>query len=245
MAGILARCNSYGLYDKLASPGSGSSGTGAGCTDSGAGIVKNGLVAFWNLNGNFNDKWDCGTSFQTGTGSNIAFVADRFGVAGNAVNLAVSTGLVGFGNIPEYQTSPFSVCAWIRIVSGSGTFDAVKKHDGTNGWKIDVRNSSIYADAFLGNTGVASVSGTGMGNTWGYTCLTIDTTANPALVLYAAPYGGSLANFTAATASFTGTATNLELASNVSSPLEYDDVAFYKRALTSAEVQQNFIATEQ
>lgn len=249
VAGLLARCNGYGLYDKLASPGSGSGGTGAaGCTDSGTGIVKNGLVAFWNLNGNVNDKWDCGNGFQTGTPNSFSYVTDRFGIAGNAINLTSGAGLVNLGNIPEYQTSPFTVCSWIRLTAAGTTMPAIRKHDGTNGWKFQVRDVTASADFGFANTFYVS-TGTGMTvGSWYYVCMAVDTTLNPSIIGYVGLYNNTMQSSQYnAVATFTGNTSNLELNATGGSggAVEFDDVAFYSRMLNSAEVQQNYMASEQ
>lgn len=245
----LLQCNQYGLLDKLENPGGKSSSENAsGCTNNGTGIVKTGLMGFWNLNGNLNDKWDCGSGIQVGSGSNFAFVTDRFGTAGNAMNLAVSTGLVSLGNLPAYESPQFTMCSWLRLTTGSTTMPVVRKHDGTNGWKFQIRDVTASADFAFGNTFYVS-TGTGMTvGSWYYVCMVADTTVNPSIIGYVGLYGSSLISSQyAAIASFTGNASNLELNATGGSggAVEFDDVVFYNRALNSAEIQQNYTAIEQ
>jgi len=247
----MSHCNNFSLLEKLENPGGGGQtggiGTGA-CSASATGIVKNGLVAFYNLNGNLNDRWDCGNGLQTGSGNSFSYVTDRFGVAGNAINLISGAGVVSLGNIPEYQTSLFTVCSWVRLTAAATTMPVVRKHDGTNGYKFQIRDTTVSADFGFGNTYYVSV-GTGMTvSSWYYTCMVADTTLSPSIIGYVGLYGSSLVSSQYnAVATFTGNASNLELNATGGSggAVEFDDVVFYNRALNSAEIQQNYTASEQ
>ena len=159
------------------------------------------------------------------------------------MNLAASTGIVNFGNLPEYQTSPFTLCSWIRLPLGGTANGLVGKYTGTTGWRLDAGSTTM--DVYLDNAGAVAVSTGSWSTVWYYACLVYDSAASPAITAYRGVYSGGIISASGA-GSFTGTATNLALNPNAwSAALEYDDVAFYRRALTAAEVQQNFTATEQ
>ncbi|MFO1525829.1 MAG: LamG-like jellyroll fold domain-containing protein [Turneriella sp.] len=244
---FLLNCQKYDLLEKVENPGGKVNASGSSCSG-GAGIVKDGLVAFWNLNGNTNDKWDCGTGFQPGTPNSFSYVTDRFGVAGNAINLTSGVGLVNFGNLNQFQLSPFTVCAWIRLTAAATTMPAVRKHDGTNGWRFQVRDVTSSADFGLQGTYYVS-TGTGMtvGN-WYYVCMVVDTSLNPSIIGYVGLFNSTMQSSQYnAIAGMTGNTSNLELnaTGGTGGAVEFDDVAFYSRGLNSAEIQQNYTASEQ
>lgn len=234
-AGLLLKCESYGLKEKLENPDGGNKGNDS-CSDTGVGVVKSGLVGFWAFNGSLEDNWDCGSGLQAGSGTTFSFVADRFGIGGNAVDLIANTGKVQFGNLPVFSNPPLTFCSWLRPTSAGLAFPISRFLTG-NGYQIRVNNGPISLEIGIQGT-FPVVVGTGMtAGTWNYVCVTYDgATASG----YTGQYGGSLISSSAAAAGYVAPAVSLDLNAATSFAVQFDDVLFYNRVLSAAEVQRNF-----
>lgn len=232
---FLLNCHRYDLLEKIENPGG-----SASCADNGTGIVKNGLIAWWNFNGNLSDRWDCGSGFQPAMGSNFTFTNDRFGQAGKAIDLGGGTGIVNLGSQSEFQTAPFTLCTWVKMSLG-GQYDAIKRSTGSNGYALEIRDISTSISVKMNGTTTVFV-GAGMGtNVWNYMCLVYDAANHQGFV---GPFNGSLLSTGTSATAFAQTGVSTDLLTNANQTA-YDDAVFYNRKLSQEEITRNFAAAEQ
>jgi hypothetical protein len=126
----------------------------------GAQTFTNGLVAFYQFNGNVNDESGNGND---GTASNVSFVSDRFGLPNRAGSFAGDLSSHVIINSTNLNLLPdFTVSVWINYTAGAGTEGP--RIIGTSGYEITTDSTFVtdrhinFNNTFTPSSGFISVS---------------------------------------------------------------------------------------
>ena len=207
------------------------------------GIVQDGLVL--NLDAGVKDSYNGGTTWRDLAGSNNGtltngptFSKDNGGVLEfDGTNQNVNCGTIS----SLHGSSGVSICAWVvRHTTGNYPKIVSQTHGGT----FDTLFSNLNTIHFYTPAGLVSAYYGGfLLNKWHFTCFTYQ--AQDAVRIYA---DGQLMQETTTTSTNTVTSNaNITIANNSSMPRPLDGavsaVQLYSRALTAAEVLQNYNVT--
>ena len=201
------------------------------CLDAADSLSYPGSGTTWtDLSGNSNNgTLTNGPTYSSTNGGSIVFDGSNDYVdCGNSSNLSITVG---------------TVCAWFKKSHGSGYKGLVDKgRDGYGAWSLNVdetANTATFKARISGNN-IALIASSSYGNDiWNYVCGVYDGTN---LSIY---QNGTLSN----SASYSGTiGTNSESVrvGSANDGLYFNgnivQVQIYNKALTAAEIQQNFNA---
>jgi hypothetical protein len=201
------------------------------CLDAADSLSYPGSGTTWtDLSGNSNNgTLTNGPTYSSTNGGSIVFDGSNDYVdCGNSSNLSITVG---------------TVCAWFKKSHGSGYKGLVDKgRDGYGAWSLNVdetANTATFKAHISGNSRLIVASSSYGNDTWTYVCGVYDGTN---LLIY---QNGTLSN----SASYSGTiGTNSESVrvGSANDGLYFNgnivQVQIYNKALTAAEIQQNFNA---
>jgi len=203
-------------------------------------VVRPGLNEWYPLNGNLSSR--VGSIDGTATGQYTAST-NRAGEAGKAVCTTNST-----FNFTQntFGAAPFTVSAWVRINTITAGPNALVQRGfpqtGYNGFQVSQSGSSplsmIYGDSNFtrSSTGTSMVAGL-----WYYIAFSHNGSTGS---YYLGPYNGTLSSIPPITGAYTqylGSGFQIFVSAVDACA---DDILHYNRALSSAEVQQNFLSVE-
>lgn len=228
LAGLVltAHCGTTGIYDEA--------------TTNYVRIVRSGLNEWYPLNGNLSSK--IGSADGTATGT-INSGVSRSGDSGKTVCM-ISVRADFASN--RFGAIPFTSSLWVKLNAIPGSINTVWQK-GTastfwNGYRFNQQNATGF-DMSVGNgsSGVNLTSNFISAGTWYYVALSYSGTAS---TLYIAPYGGSMSTYGPTAGSYLQNAAAMQLNAGSTLDMCVDDLLNYNRALTAAEVQQNFQSLE-
>ena len=229
--------------------------TGQRYADGGENIVRDGLVLYldakysypgasgtnpdtytwYDMSGNENNgELKNGVGYNAADGGSLSFdgVDDYVNFPGTA------SGILDFG------TGNFSLCCWIKPGSGISGDGIINKRSGSRGYRLDIYSSQGIRMLVVGDAGV--VVATNQIYTVGTWYYVVGVAENNTLKLYinsilqtqTATYSGTLSN--------SGVLEIGRMDANNAFSLDASvaQASIYNRALSAAEIQQNFNATK-
>jgi hypothetical protein len=195
-------------------------------------VPREGLVAFYPLNGNTNDY----LGLNNGTEINTTNTTDRFENNNGAYNFepSINSGIQNYNFSLLNNTNLFTVCGWFSTKSISLTQVIVSNYEGVNRFNINVGSSTIRAR--LGNKNVSST--TLSNNVWYHFCFVNNgpLDSNRALYLNSVIQTGTSATTTSSSdVGFWIGARQGGTNNNFNGSI--DDVMIFNRSLSDSQVQ--------
>lgn len=203
-------------------------------------VVRPGLNEWYPLNGNLSSR--VGSIDGTATGQYTAST-NRAGEAGKAVCTTNST-----FNFTQntFGAAAFTVSAWVQLntltAGPNGLIQRGTPQTGYNGFQVSQSGanplSMIYGDASFtrSSIGLSMVAGQ-----WYFIAFSHNGSTG---AYYMGPYSGTLSSMPPITGAISQYLLSaFQIFANVVNACA-DDILHYNRALTSAEVQQNFLSVE-